>query len=606
METPALLPSSVECRLRSEESVAQYEDDFKRWLGARSVIVESLKDRPEVEQLFRHDFDNLRAWEQQQLQTIQQRSMSDDSPDSEEEGEVREDAGGQAPPVQFESCVHKTPTANMLLQPEQCQTTRSRCELLKTEVASVDRFNWRIKHYGPNGYMDPTEMLSPIAIVLRPGETVETYEKVFQKWLWHKKLTLRILLNHPEEERRYRQCYAYSRVRQLERIKEMQMSRRRSRSRSRSPNRIHTITTKRLKYDERLESPNKYSRSVPRGTSPREYLTKPARLNNVKGQFKYHKSEPADPRKVPPQEMASCFPNDLERRLETSYTEPDAKVADLVLTPSTCAPETPKSVFYEHRDAFATDEAEQHDPLSSTSTMVLIPPTQNANLKQPSEPFVDSKGGRISDDLSPNSSAVLLAAAEILTGADGIVLDPVKSRLVEHYIRVTEQIVVNETAINDALVHVAEINEEEAVQLVGQVAEAMLAVNEVKIQRDKVLAGVVAYEWSGKAADLDKQGQSQAEVQTAEAGSHQGLVLLYEELLQSDKVLQDLRSKLEACLEVVDSKGTAQDAQIDDVAHLIRQLSAKLAGNTRLKSQCEALSIGLLRCSPHSDASFVA
>ncbi|KAG3105531.1 hypothetical protein PI125_g13415 [Phytophthora idaei] len=580
MEIRALSSSSAgqERLFRPKESVAQYEDDFKRWLGARGVTVKSLESRPEVEQLFRHDFTALKAWELQQSRAAQQSCKLDASSDSEEEGEVREDWVEQAF-LQCESCARKTPPGDLLRQPEQYQRIRRRCELLRTEVMSVDDFNWRIKQYGPNGYMDPREMLSPVAIVLRPGETVEKYEEVFQKWLRHKKMTLQILLNHPEEERRYRQCYAYSRVRTHMKIQDKQTSRRRSRS----PSRIHTSSSKWAKFDS-TRRPYKKCRDDPRDKSPRDHLPKDIRLDDFKRR-------------------------ELGRGL---CNGPGATTGDQVLTPSTCAPETPKSTFSENGDTFP---AAQMDALSATDTAVLIPPAHEDNLlaviqqhrvveadaeaqtlRQTEEPIV----GSASVDLVPDSLALLNAAAEILARVERISTDLAKTRLVERYIRFTDQIVVNETAISDVLAHVAKINdnsEGEETEIIDQVEEAIMTVNEVKMQRDKALADAMAHEWSGKEVELDKQPQLHVEMQMPEAGTHQELALLYGELLRNDKEVQDFQSKLKTCLDAVDGKVTTHDAQIDDVARLVRELSAKLTGKTQLKSQCDALSIELLSIS---------
>ncbi|KAF1791428.1 hypothetical protein GQ600_176 [Phytophthora cactorum] len=432
METRALSSSSAgqERIFRPEESVAQYEDDFKRWLGARGVTVKSLESRPEVEQLFRHDFTALRAWELQQSRAAQQSCKLDDSSDSEEEGKS-EKIGG-------------------------------------TGIPSV-------------------------------GDSGE-YEEVFQKWLRHRKLTLQMLLNHPEEERRYRQCYAYSRVRTHMKI------------------RITNVTQ-----------------------------TKP-------------KSK-QDPHKLNAHSIDMCSRNT-------------------------------KSTFSENGDTFP---AAQMDALSATDTAVLIPPAHEDNLlaviqqhrvveadaeaqtlRQTEEPIV----GSASVDLVPDSSALLNAAAEILARVERISTDLAKTRLVERYIRFT---------IRSC--------EGEETEIIDQVEEAIMTVNEVKMQRDKALADAMAHEWSGKEVELDKQPQLHVEMQMPEAGTHQELALLYGELLRNDKEVQDFQSKLITCLDAVDGKVTTQDAQIDDVARLVRELSAKLTGKTQLKSQCDALSIELLSIS---------
>ncbi|ETI50770.1 hypothetical protein F443_05744 [Phytophthora nicotianae P1569] len=172
-------------------------------------------------------------------------------------------------------------------------------------------------------------------------------------------------------------------------------------------------------------------------------------------------------------------------------------------------------------------------------------------------------------------------------------LNNFKRRDFVHYIRLSEQIVVHETAINDVLEHVANINdisEEEVAELIGQVEEAILTINEVEMQRDKALADVLVHKWSGKEAELnERQPQVLAEVPTPEAGCHQKLALLYGELLRNDKEIRALQSKLKTWLDAVNGKLTTHNAQIDGVASLVRDPPTQLTREEQVKSQCEAL-----------------
>ncbi|ETL44074.1 hypothetical protein L916_05551 [Phytophthora nicotianae] len=152
---------------------------------------------------------------------------------------------------------------------------------------------------------------------------------------------------------------------------------------------------------------------------------------------------------------------------------------------------------------------------------------------------------------------------------------------------------IHETAINDVLEHVANINdisEEEVAELIGQVEEAILTINEVEMQRDKALADVLVHKWSGKEAELnERQPQVLAEVPTPEAGCHQKLALLYGELLRNDKEIRALQSKLKTWLDAVNGKLTTHNAQIDGVASLVRDPPTQLTREEQVKSQCEAL-----------------
>ncbi|KAG7380939.1 hypothetical protein PHYPSEUDO_006613 [Phytophthora pseudosyringae] len=89
---------------------------------------------------------------------------------------------------------------------------RSRHELLETQVMFPDDFRHSMGNYGPNGPMHRGEKLKPIALVLRPNESCRKYEENFQCWLKSRGVSLSLFKDDPEEERRYRQTFAFLRA----------------------------------------------------------------------------------------------------------------------------------------------------------------------------------------------------------------------------------------------------------------------------------------------------------------------------------------------------------------------------------------------------------
>jgi hypothetical protein len=178
------------------QTTEKHDGQFQLGLSEKSVPLASLKGQLEVEKASATAASPLESGEQ-------------------EEGEIREE-----PSYYCKSCSSRStmlngdkrkPTAR---NEHKHQATRGRGELLASQVMSARVFEGLIERYGVNGYMQPGEKLDPIAIILRPGESISTYEKCFVKWLSFKRLTLETLRHYPEEERRYRQCYAYMRLNQ--------------------------------------------------------------------------------------------------------------------------------------------------------------------------------------------------------------------------------------------------------------------------------------------------------------------------------------------------------------------------------------------------------
>ncbi|EGZ27018.1 hypothetical protein PHYSODRAFT_320877 [Phytophthora sojae] len=159
------------------ETTEQYDTKFRRWVFDRKVSTELLNNEPAVERQYRLDFADSRAW------TLSRKGIG-------------------------------TMSSHHL---DKYEGVRSREELLSQQVMTVEQFVEKMAKFGPNGYLNTGWRLKRIPIVLRPRETKLIYELNFQRWLGKKDVTLEMLREDPEEERRYRQCFAYTRVK-LEQI----------------------------------------------------------------------------------------------------------------------------------------------------------------------------------------------------------------------------------------------------------------------------------------------------------------------------------------------------------------------------------------------------
>ncbi|KAL4140479.1 hypothetical protein PRNP1_014763 [Phytophthora ramorum] len=168
------LSRAVPVLLLPGETSTKYERSFELWLLRRNVTMGSLRGDPEVERRFRLDFADSRAWELRRRRKANQ--WQDKS-----------------------------------FQPNR-DPFRCRSELLATEVLSADEFVQANEEKGLNGRMMAGEKLRPISMILNRAESKSKHETNFTKWLETKHVTLAMLANDPEEERRYRQCFAYARA----------------------------------------------------------------------------------------------------------------------------------------------------------------------------------------------------------------------------------------------------------------------------------------------------------------------------------------------------------------------------------------------------------
>jgi len=190
---------------------------------------------------------------------------------------------------------------------------------------------------------------------------------------------------------------------------------------------------------------------------------------------------------------------------------------------------------------------------------------------------------------------IIHTAAELIAKAEQIDSDPVKLQLIEDYIRLTNVIVLNETAIKDAVAHVQIVkiaDEEEEAKNLAEIEAALAAVNKVRLQRDAALAIVADHEWGENEAKLAHVLHESVGVEVPGAESHELLVLMYAELKRQGKELLLLRTRLESSLS---SLNASDDAQILALQQRTTELSAKLNVVSRMEMQCQTLIIALLR-----------
>ncbi|KAE9294976.1 hypothetical protein PF008_g24395 [Phytophthora fragariae] len=632
--------------------MTQYKDPFQSWLRDRGIDLESLRRRnPQVERLFRSDFATLRAHQMQQKRSATQ--PSSDASDGEEEGEIREEEA-LGPLAQCARCASRTGEDKVEAEVAMYQSTRSarsRSELLATTVLPADEFRRIVERYGPNGYMNPIDPLPPIPILLRQDESLETYEKVFQKWLHYKELTLVMLKDDPEEERRYRQCYAYTRFRR-KMWKESPKYRQRPRSRSRSPVRIHNNGQdwdRKRKYSTFKKSPTVKYEGDSYEKRPRQSWHRESDQSislPVSGDSRHHdvKLETVRDRAGTLNKISRYHlqcretPRYHDVKLETPARESkemilDAKQQDVVDRFFEKLGQDVKHLCGGTGDTFlaippllSTDGGESGisrgqevgDSIPGKDSVVIQPSRVVSALQGdrvenwggPAQPLVaadvsaslestaeDSHTSSLVENANQRRNCVTIieAASRTFAESEQLERDPLKLRLRDNYIRLSDQITVNEMAMEDLMAYVKTIetsDKDEASYNLIQIEEAAASVSEAKQLRDTALAVVVAHEWIGKESMLDKLLRPSIDENISDPEVHKKLALLYGKLQLKEERLEMLHEKLRLMRKEV---SVAHDTQVEEILRLERTMSAMLSSRSQLEIQCHTLSIDLLR-----------
>ncbi|POM66071.1 hypothetical protein PHPALM_18129 [Phytophthora palmivora] len=348
--------------------------------------------------------------------------------------------------------------------------------------------------------------LDPIPIILRPGEFVESYERLFRKWLNYRNVIYEALQSDPEEERRYRQSYAYLRAwQQKQRWRFLENSSSWN-SWDRNSSRDHGGGIKRKDRCSRnnrlrdLDFPwerNHYEKFESR---ERRRNGKRLRLNSadmesfndgvINSTSSWNSSSTA---------LSSPTPVCVELEKETGASGHEVAGSGAIF----CKLEQP--------NRHALDKPPEHSEEDFNFVAV--------NVDTASEPGITSK------HLDPTD--IIQASVELVTKAEQVGLDPAKLRLIEDYIHFHDQIVVNEVAIEDLLAHIRAtdtITEEESTENLSLIEEALVSVNEVKSKRALALAAIVGYDDETLPA---QHFQLTQENSVSDSDSHERLALVH-------------------------------------------------------------------------------
>lgn len=678
------------------ETMELYQQNFELWLSMEGVTIASVEKDPVVERRLRSEFADSRAWELQRRRSQRSREEEHNSPlnllDSHDncnktlKKKPAPLSSRLGPPVAKE--VHNgPPKSSSGLQ--HC-AARSRDELLATRVMSVKSFWNEVEGYGPNGPLARGRMLPPIAVVLRPRETLTRYEENFQRWLRARRISQSMVNNDPEEERRFRQYFAYLRARSGRAPSCGDSSRRsrshtrsvsrspiRPRSRTRSPPRSSSCSGSPMSISSRSSKSTSSrcstssrqrrwrSHVIQRPNSPRRKrsLSPKPTQSNLMSLKRARVDEgttlsPLLPSKHPPvnvddelkcelvdtsgnllqlvrkwaqqltqqsadvaRNVTSCF-QELEREL-AAYTVDGKQVPACCAVTSVDEATTP--IRSEHLTSKDVSDGETLGEGSVGSTQVksthplqslAIPPSEkqdglSGNNVKPQEEKSDVSVHQAADakhshpvarpdtDSQPPPNVTIYYAAKDTLSASKLQAneDPVKTRFIEDFIRLNEQIGLNETAIEDSLAYVKmifDIDKTGAAQHLDDIKSLTVTLNKEKRRRDSIIASVVAREWSERRDELERR--LGVEVETESSGPpYDKLTSMYKKLEQARSAIAPLQVKLQNRLSWLSADDSGRDAQFQELDELTLQLSREMSAISELKTQCHAMLVAVMK-----------
>ncbi|KAE9191322.1 hypothetical protein PF004_g21633 [Phytophthora fragariae] len=516
--------------LAAGESMIDYERDFERWLCIRNVTLNSLESYPEVERLFRLDYTNSKFMEiRRQNIAMETHPTQISVENTNERGVWKHNLG---PNLRH--------SGDFL----EYQGLRGRSELLNACVVPPDVFLQTMEHYGPNGRIQSEQPLRAIAIVLRPGETTAEYEENFRRWLSKKKVPRAVLDQDPEEERRFRQCFAYARAYEFK-----------YRTRTRSEQ--HSLSQ---------GFPRNYAFSKGKKRPRQDVMTTPTPQIESGGGCQLKQIDEVVT-------VTGEVDNDADScTSSTTISEPP-------FTPQSADDGGPGDWRFpdaelEHRVKIKQEsrgnQAANSDHEDMTATIDI-----NAQVKKP-------------------NADIYHAASLVLASSGEIDADSVEKDLVDDYVRSCGEIGLNEAAIQDALSHLKDIADIEVDETMRQIDELKEFVNQEKQRRDATLVSLIAHEWKNKGNELEQLLLESADNDEVEM-PHKNLVAIYEKLKQKRKEMLTLRIKLNNRLSWLKATDTDRDLQFQELRKISNTTAASMAYRSVLDEECRNLYLVLLR-----------
>ncbi|RLN79036.1 hypothetical protein BBJ28_00007575 [Nothophytophthora sp. Chile5] len=598
---------SIPVLLRPGESTQQYDQHFKRWLAPEDLTLTSLDGDPIAERRFRLEFAWARAKELSAHPPMSQSTAVDASIGTWSRASSSFLWRRSTSPVR-----RNAPTG----QP--CVASRSHTELLATRVVSFEEFTQQMEQSGPDGPMRSGESLRPVAVLLRPWETTSEFEQNFQRWLATKHVTLTSLKSDPNEERRYRQCFAFTRAREYARRTSVRSAL--SEPHPQSP-------AGSLKKSESGEARRKRRRCEVDGRQAATTVSSAPTSANLQAQCCSSKEGAAGACRTGD---GCCWPvcmrnwaTNMEKKTDCRFRKLEQGVKSLrrrladdnggwssaanaenqpleAGSPRSDSTETDyaatMSDFIEDNSAPATYEG---DPAVKREEEPS-PPVQHTDIPLPTEAEApeDAWVPHASDNKLSTNAEILRNATETLAnvGRKRVPEDSTRKRLADTYIHLADEILQKKTAKKDSLAYfraIMDVDKACAMENHNHVMELSVSINLEKARRDAAFAALTACEWSERREELERLLCSD---QGLRSGVHHAkYAAIFSELERKEAAIQGLEVKLKNRLRWLKEGDTDRESQFEELRELASKLAAEAAAKCLLEDQRQELCLSIVK-----------
>ncbi|KAG6948985.1 hypothetical protein JG687_00015149 [Phytophthora cactorum] len=114
---------------------------------------------------------------------------------------------------------------------------------------------------------------------------------------------------------------------------------------------------------------------------------------------------------------------------------------------------------------------------------------------------------------------------------------------IKEYTSMSDQIALNELAMNDALAYVKMNEDVDKALHLSQIKELSTVINQEKVRRDATIAAIIADEWEGRQQELEQLLDECVDT-SVPSSSHGELSMIYKTLALNMEEIQGLQVKL--------------------------------------------------------------
>ncbi|GMF42432.1 unnamed protein product [Phytophthora fragariaefolia] len=218
----------------------------------------------------------------------------------------------------------------------------------------------------------------------------------------------------------------------------------------------------------------------------------------------------------------------------------------------------------------------------------LATSTSSTTFQQPTSGYYLENGdpvGRSQQQASPATSAL-----------SGGISD--QKRLMDAYSHMNDQILLNETTVEDSTGHVqilVGIDQGAAMEFRKQIAELRMSISAEKSKRDVTIATLIAHEWKSRVEEFKEvlQRTGEHESPNEEQSLHSKWSEIAKQVSLKDEVISDLEKRMDSLGEA----GSNSRSSYAEMGELSSKMAAEYAAKMSLESEREGVYLGLVTSS---------